>query len=104
MLLSMMEPHLAAIGADTYSIGITFLIFGLVFAIATPLAGLVRKLQGVSKIIYILLNPLRNILKKYHHTNNDDSFVPICCVRKFGKQTNLLHLYDRQVDYFWQLI
>lgn len=40
-LLAMLEPHLAEIGADSGTISITFLLFGLVFAVSTPITGIV---------------------------------------------------------------
>ena len=41
MIVSMLEPHLVAAGADTNDVGITFLVFGATFMVSTPLAGLV---------------------------------------------------------------
>ena len=40
-ILAMLEPHLAEIGADNRTISITFLLFGLVFALSTPITGIV---------------------------------------------------------------
>ena len=40
-ILSMLEPHLAEIGADAGTVSITFLLFGLVFAVSTPITGIV---------------------------------------------------------------
>ena len=40
-ILAMLEPHLAEIGADSGTISITFLLFGLVFAVSTPITGIV---------------------------------------------------------------
>ena len=54
-ILSMMEPHLAAIGADSGTIAITFLLFGLVFAVATPVTGMV--MDGSSRLSYHLATP-----------------------------------------------
>jgi hypothetical protein len=42
MIASMLEPHLAEAGADPTQVGLTFLIFGAVFMVSTPLAGFVR--------------------------------------------------------------
>ncbi len=41
MIASMLEPHLAEAGADPTQVGLTFLVFGAIFMVSTPLAGFV---------------------------------------------------------------
>jgi hypothetical protein len=41
MITSMLEPHLASVGATTNDVGVTFLVLGAVFMVSTPLAGMV---------------------------------------------------------------
>ena len=42
MVTALMQPHLAEAGASTTEVGISYLIFGACFAVATPTAGFVR--------------------------------------------------------------
>ena len=50
-ILSMLEPHLAEIGADAGTVSITFLLFGLVFAVSTPITGIVSFAMSFTLIL-----------------------------------------------------
>ncbi len=44
MIVSMLEPHMADVGASPTQTGVTFLIFGTVYTISTPLFGIVSRI------------------------------------------------------------
>ena len=43
LIVSMLEPHLSEAGAEATQVGITFLAFGTVYTVSTPILGFVRR-------------------------------------------------------------
>ena len=55
MLESMLEPHLIAAGANRTQIGLSFLILGAVYMLATPFGGLVSLFQRIAMFVKICI-------------------------------------------------